>query len=189
MAEIVHKLRQEHSNFAKLLKILERQIKRYDKDGSINHDMVRDILDYFRGYPVLCHEPKEDLLYRRLRTTADVRALDSVGNLQLEHEDLRSLTDEFEAAIDNLLSDQEAPREKFVNVVQGFVNGYRHHIETEENVLFPVAIQNLSEKDWAEIDREAIDQVDPLFDEKFEKRFEAFLGEILKKSRTEKERR
>ena len=41
----------------------------------------------------------------------------------------------------------------------------------------------------AEIDHEAIDQEDPLFDEKFEKRFEAFLGEILKESRTEQERR
>jgi hemerythrin-like domain-containing protein len=155
MIEILRKLRAEHDDMAKVLDVLEQEIASYRQDGRLNRDIVRDVLDYCRGYAEVCHHPKEDLIYRKLRLAAQPAAINAVGDLLAEHETLSQLTDELEAALDNLLSDAAEDRARFVGVAQPFVERHRQHLKSEDDELFPIAVQCLSDEDWAEIERGA----------------------------------
>ncbi len=170
---------------AKLFDILERQIEIYGGGGRPDDAIVRDILDYCLGYPTLCHHPKEDLVYRKLRAmdagdVQDVDWLEVVGDLEAEHKELAELTYELQVVVENILADPEARRERFLKVVRNFLDRYRHHMEMEERHLFPRALHLLSAEDWAEIDRTFTDQKDPFITRKFDRRFETFRSEILK---------
>jgi hemerythrin-like domain-containing protein len=155
MVEILRKLREGHDDLARVLDVLEQEVKTYQRRGRINCDIVDDVLDYCRGYPVLCHHPKEDLIYRKLRLAAEPAAMDTVGDLLAEHETLTALTNELQAAVDNLLSGAGENRARFVSVAQTFLEQHRHHMKAEDEDLFPLAKQCLSVQDWAEIDRQA----------------------------------
>ena len=155
MVAILRKLRAEHDDLTRVLDVLEQEVKSYERRGRINRDIVGDVLDYCRGYPALCHHPKEDLIYRKLRLAAEPAAMDTVGDLLVEHETLAALTDQLQAAVDNLLSGAEQNRAQFVRVAQTFIERHRHHMKAEDEELFPLAKQCLSVQDWAEIDRQA----------------------------------
>jgi hemerythrin-like domain-containing protein len=184
MVEIIPLLRAEHANLGTVLDVLEREVETYIERGRLNREIVRDILEYFRGYPALCHHPKEDLIYRKLRLFAEPAVFANVCDLVAEHEALAALTDTLEAAVDNLLPDSEGARGKFIHVAREYLNRHRRHMETEEGVLFPLALKSLSEEDWAEIDRRVIEQMDPLSGDLFDDRFEALRGEIIEQERS-----
>jgi len=102
-----------------------------------------------------------------------------VGDLRAEHEELNRLLEDFMAARGNLLSDPQAPREKFLAVARKFVARYRAHMRAEEEVFFPASLRLLSEEDWAEVDGRALSRTDPLFGDPFEARYEKLRREIL----------
>lgn len=181
MVEIIRLLRAEHRNLGKVLDVLEREIEAYNERGHVNHAIVRDIVDYFRGYPALCHHPKEDLIYGKLRVVAEPAAFDRVCDLVAEHEELGSLTDRLEAAVDNLLSDAGSTRGKFIQVAREFLDRHRRHMDMEEGVLFPVALESLSEADWTEIDHRALEHRGSQLGGLADRRFEALCGEIVEK--------
>lgn len=187
MVEIIEALRREHANLVEVLDVLERQVATYGERGRCNREILRDVLDYCRGYPSLCHHPKEDLVYRKLLAVAGTKVLDEAGDLLLEHRELERLTDELEAAIDNLIPDAAASRKKFLRVAKSFLETYRRHIEMEERAFFPAALQNLSEADWADIDRRAAEQRGRAFGTQFDKRFDRFRTEIVAEERTDQE--
>lgn len=155
MIEILHKLRAEHDDFARVLDVLEQEVESCKQDGRLNLDIIRDVVDYCRDFPTLCHHPKEDLVYRRLRLTTESAGLDKVGDLIAEHEALSALTDRLEAAVGELLSDLAEDRARFVWAAQAFLKRYRNHMKAEDDELFPLAARCLSDKDWAEIERGA----------------------------------
>jgi hemerythrin-like domain-containing protein len=153
MIEILRKLRIEHDNFADVLNVLERESESGLTGGSLNRDIVKDAVDYCRSFPTICHHPKEDLIYRRLRNVADPAAMDVLGDLLAEHEALSNITDELEAAVDHLFSDADEDPAKFARLARAFVEHYRQHMKTEEEQLFPLALKCFSELDWAIIGR------------------------------------
>jgi hemerythrin-like domain-containing protein len=156
MIETLRKLRAEHDNLAKVLDVLEQEVASCRQGGEVNCDIVEDVLDYCRGYAALCHHPKEDLIYRKLRLAAEATAIATVGDLLGEHEALSALTDELDAALDSLKSEARMDRVRFVRIAQTFVERHRHHMKAEDADLFPLAEQCLSHEDWAEIDQGVI---------------------------------
>jgi hemerythrin-like domain-containing protein len=187
MVEILRLLRAEHANLGKVFDVLEREVDTYRERGRLNHEIVRDVIECCRGYPALCHHPKEDLIYRKLKLVAEPAAFERVCDLLAEHEALEALTDALEAGLDNLLSDAEGGPGKFVPLARDFLERQRRHMETEEGVLFPVALESLSEEDWAEIDRQVIARMDPQSGDLFDARFAALCGEIVEEERAYQE--
>jgi hemerythrin-like domain-containing protein len=144
MTEILRKLRAQHDELAKVLDVLEQEVETCRKHGRINRDILGGVLDYCRGYLTPCHHAKEDLIYRELRLAAEPAAINSIGDLVAEHEALVELTNELEAAVDNLLSDTRKRHEKFVRVAQAFLEQNRQHIRAEEDEFFHVAMGHRS---------------------------------------------
>jgi hemerythrin-like domain-containing protein len=184
MAEVIRLLRKEHTDMAILLDLLDRQIAAFKEGGAPDFGIVRGILDYYLSYPDLYHHPKEDLIYRRLRAVAPDEA-ESVSALLSAHDDLALLTRRFASAtVDQMLHGDEVPREWFASLARKFVDTNRHHLATEEERFFPLALRVLTAEDWAEIDNQVTDREDPLFGGTVEERFQALHDNILDLERT-----
>jgi hemerythrin-like domain-containing protein len=162
MPQALQQLRQEHANFAKLLSILEEQLRLFDEAEQPDYDLVGGIVDYCRRFPDAYHHPKEDLIKARL-DVRDPKAGVRVGDLEGENEALAALTRKAEEAVGNVLGDVEVPRDHFHNVMRHFIDRYRAHMTMEERDFLPAAEKALSQEDWDEIDARVANPEDPLF--------------------------
>jgi hemerythrin-like domain-containing protein len=178
MSTTIDKLREEHQNLAKLLAVLKIEINSYAKGGGADLELVQDILDYHQNFPDACHHPKEDLILEHLKKR-DPEAARAVGNLDLEHEELRFLSGRLALAIDNVLKDSGLPRDWFADVAGEFLNYMYRHMKMEEVVFFPAAERALLPEDWADVEARLADKDDPLFDETTEAHYEALRRSLL----------
>jgi hemerythrin-like domain-containing protein len=170
MSKTMESLRQDHRNFARLLKILEQELSLFDRAERPDYDVVQGIMDYFLGYPERCHHPKEDVVLRHLAKVAPDAAA-KIGNLEAEHRENSNRVAKAARAIDNVLNEQEVPREAVEKAVRDFISDQRRHMHMEEERFFPAAQESLSDEDWKAIDREASVEDDPLFEGKIEERY------------------
>ena len=182
MVEAIRALRREHGNAAKLLDVLERQLETFHTGGTPDYDIVRAAVDYFTSYPQICHHPKEDIVYAKLKAV-DPAAAEALGDLAVEHARLAGLTRRFADAVTALLGAAEMPRGAFERAVGEFIDQQRHHMAMEEERFFPKALESLSEEDWVEVDRQIVDRDDPLFGADVEARFRALRENILQGER------
>jgi hemerythrin-like domain-containing protein len=177
LAEVLKLLQREHGHIAKVLNVLERQLRHFDQGHTPDYDIIDSALAYCLDFPEFCHHPKEDLIFRRLRER-DVTLPLAARDLPVEHQELKALTWKFSAAVNRILQGAEMPRQWFTLLGRDFVTSYRNHIAMEERIFFPAALESLSEQDWAEIDAQVTDRQDPLFGDRLTERFAALYADI-----------
>jgi len=165
-------LRLEHNRFDDLLDLIEDQLDHADLP---DRELLRNIVDYFSGYPERCHHPVEDLVYRKLRARNFVLA-STVGDILQEHAETAELTRRFSKAVARMGDDTLTAELK--DIMQRFVDHYREHMFAEEKYFFTVALDTLSESDWNEVEFALFDRNDPLFDREVEERFSHLRGKI-----------
>lgn len=179
MPKALSVLRQEHTNMAMLLDVLDRQLAVAKAGEAPAYDIVKGILDYFLTYPELYHHPKEDLVYLRLRARDGAEAEPFAG-LVTGHEDIALLTRRFaRATVDQILNPGAAQWQWFVSLGREFVDTNRRHMAEEEEHFFPLALRVLSPEDWAAIESQVTDWDDPLFGRLVERRFRGLHQMIL----------
>ena len=69
-------------------------------------------------------------------------------------------------------------RQGYVGMLRSFVAAQRDHVRREEESFFPAAERILDETDWAKLDKEVPAMVDPLFDDRTERRFSTLRHEL-----------
>jgi len=178
MTKIMEMLHNDHVEMAEMLDVFERQMKREKRGQDVDFELIRAILDYFGGYPRLCHHPLEDLVYQKLRLMDDFQEFDLLADLLTEHEELEQVRLDLTAGVDNLEEDVEAPCTSFHALAESFLVRYRLHMAQEEEELFPEAQRRLSSEDWAEIDVQALQRRDSPSGKLFGMRFEKLRSEI-----------
>lgn len=177
MAEIMRLLRDEHGNFAKILDILNRQIEIVAAGGPPNFDLLESILEYTLNYPDLCHHPKEDRIYQKLRAR-DAAAARAVGSLLEEHRKLAGATRRFAAGVRNLQQDPELPRGAVAALGREYLEFADRHMHREETTFFPIALESLSDDDWAAIDGAVVNRIDPLFGPRVQSAYQLLRAEM-----------
>ena len=179
MPKALSVLRQEHTNMAMLLDVLDRQLAVVKAGEPPAYDIVKGILDYFLTYPELYHHPKEDLIYLRLRARDSAEAK-PLADLLTGHEDIALLTRRFaRATVDQILNPGAAQWQWFISLGREFVDTNRRHMAEEEEHFFPLALRVLSPEDWAAIEAQVTDWEDPLFGRSVERRFRSIHQMIL----------
>ena len=63
MTNDIDKLQSEHTDFAKLLDLLEAQIGLFHRGEQPDYNLMLDIFYYMTHYPDRFHHPKEDLAF------------------------------------------------------------------------------------------------------------------------------
>ena len=178
MNDVIKLLAREHSDMRRLLDLLEREFARFDAGEVPDYALVQDIINYCLDYPDLCHHPKEDLIYDRMRAR-DEGAIAAMSELQREHELLHRLTVELKHAVAHVVQESSMPRDEFMRVANRFIERYREHIENEEQSFFPLAGDVLTGEDWDAITSQIEDRRDPLYDRAEAVRFKVLRDSIL----------
>jgi hemerythrin-like domain-containing protein len=188
MPKIIDILLEEHQNVEKLLLVLEHELEVFDRSGQPDYEILQTIIRYFQDYPESCHHPKEDMIFKKLKSR-DPAAAKRFGDVEADHGAEAKRLRSFARAVDYILADQEFLRESFHLAVHDFIEHQRQHLEKEERLLFPAAVKALRSEDWAEIDARLDDRKDPLFDSVVEEKFHNLQRTILRWERETRESR
>lgn len=162
MPAVIESLRADHVNMARLLHLVEVEVGMFEAGKVPDYALLGDILDYMLNYPDLCHHPAENLIYRRLRRRVPAEA-DAVRELEDEHAKIGESTRRFAAAVHNVATESQIPREAFIDLGNKFLDQMRQHMVAEETRFFPLALDNFGPHDWAEVEDKLAHHADPLF--------------------------
>jgi hemerythrin-like domain-containing protein len=112
-----------------------------------------------------------------------------VGDVESEHEIEGERLNNFAKVVDDVLADQELPRQTFHQAAKEFIEHQRRHMAKEEQLLFPAALETLTADDWAQINARIDDRKDPMFDGSVTSKFQSLFNTILRwEKETEEER-
>jgi hemerythrin-like domain-containing protein len=188
MSRIIELLHEEHRNIAKLLGVIERELNVFDRRERPDYEIFQAVIQYFKEYPEACHHPKEDVVYQILKERNPAVA-GAVGDVEAEHEVEGDRLARFAKVVEDVLADQELPREAFHAAAQDFLEHQRRHMAKEEQLLFPAALETLTAEDWAKIDARIEARKDPMFDGETASKFQNLYATILRwEQETEEDR-
>jgi hemerythrin-like domain-containing protein len=188
MTRIIEILCEEHVNIEKLLLVLEQELSVFDRNQRPDYEVIQAVISYFQDYPDCCHHPKEDMVFEKLKARDPVAA-ESVGDLEAEHQYEAKRLQRVAHIVRSILTDHEVLRQTFDDVMRDFIKHERKHMEMEERVLFPAAVNALRPEDWAGIDARWSDKKDSLFNVAIEERCQSLRERILQWERENEEHR
>jgi hemerythrin-like domain-containing protein len=179
MTYMIEILRQEHCNIEKLLCVLERELRVFDRGDRPDYEVVMAVFDYFKDYPESCHHPKEDMIIDKLKVRAPNRAA-MIGDLEGQHREGARRLRRAAEAVERVLSDQDLRRDNVNHIIRAFIDHEREHMAMEEREVFPAALKALRPDDWTDIARKLGNRSDPLYRKDFEEKFNVLRRNILK---------
>jgi hemerythrin-like domain-containing protein len=188
MTRMIELLRDEHRDIEQLLKVLEDEVKVFDRRERPDYEVIQAIIDYFQDYPDCCHHPKEDMIFDRLKAR-DSLAAKHIGDVEAEHRQETERLDRVAKVVRNILLDREVLRETFGKVMRDFIDHQRKHMAMEERTLFPAAASALQPTDWQEIDSKWNDKTETLFSVAMEEKCHSLREQILRWGRENNEDR
>ena len=127
---------------------------------------------------ISCHHPKEDVIFEKLKSRNPTAAA-KIGDLHHEHKEEANRLRRVSQAVDRVLSDQDLVRRNVAEIIREFIDHERQHMEKEERIFFPVALNVLRPQDWAEIALKLADRRDPLYEPGLEQKFNLLRRKIL----------
>lgn len=152
---VLRHLLHHHSNMLRLLALLELEITRHYREGRLNMDLIKGVLEYALTYPDLRHHPREDKLLERMlaqNPLAAGTALDLIS----QHKRLGELTRRLSAAFYNLGHGHGTSIEEFDDLAKTFISELREHMRNEEASFFPAATRSLRQEDWHTLDEKIL---------------------------------
>ena len=179
MSNIIKILLEEHRNIDKLLLVLEHELEVFDRSEEPDYEILRAVIEYFQDYPEDCHHPKEDMVFEKLKMRIR-RPRTALAMRKPSTKSRPSVCINWSTRSRDFLAGREFLRQTFHDAVDGFIRHQRQHMDKEERLLFPAAVQRLRPEDWAAIDARLDDRKDPLFNGAVETKFQALQRTILR---------
>jgi len=178
MTKIIEILREEHRNIEELLLVLQQELNVFDRNEQPDYEILQAVISYFQDYPDCCHHPKEDMIFEKLKARDPVAA-GSVGDLEAEHQNEGKRLQRVAQMIRSILTHHEVLRPTFDDIMRDFIEHERKHMEMEERVLFPAAVNALQPEDWAGIDAIWSEKKDTMFNVAIEEKCQSLRERIL----------
>ena len=143
----------EHEAVRITLKILERITEGIDKTGKISKpEHLKQLFEFFSVFVDKCHHGKEEeLFFPALEAVGISREDGPIGVMLNEHQQGRDLVAEMKSALSQYLNGDTGAAQKLKGSADAYIALLNIHIDKENNVLFPMAEQHLSENKLAEL--------------------------------------
>jgi len=172
-------LRDEHLALSGIAKILKADAKLLAQGKDVDAGLLDDIIVYIQTYTNQIHHPKEeDFLFAVMR----LRSADSasmLNRLHQEHEQEAVLIKDLAAAAAAYGQDKAKTRARIAAALSVYGSFLERHITAENEEVFPLAQEILTDADWDEIDAVFILNEDPLVGSGKRHRFEALYQRIM----------
>jgi hemerythrin-like domain-containing protein len=142
--------RAEHVIFARLLDVLEAQIRVFQAGEQPDYGLMADIVGYLKDYADAFHHPREDAAVARL-LVRDHSAQGLVRRLEQEHRVIDSAGRELHERLMQITADALVARGVAESAAATYLVYYRHHIGKEESEVMPRMQRMLTDNDWADL--------------------------------------
>jgi hemerythrin-like domain-containing protein len=138
----------DHTHIEKLMDVMERITKENDPD--VEH--LEFIVQFIREFADGCHHAKEEgLLFPILVERGIPKEHGPIGMMLMEHDEGRNYVKGMAENIALLKSGKKEALQTVYQNMTGYVNLLRNHIAKENNVLFRIADQVLSNEEQIQL--------------------------------------
>lgn len=149
----VETLMQEHEVILLVASAARREANRIRQGQGVDREKVVQILDFVRTFADACHHGKEeDLLFTRLETKGFSREMGPVAVMLFEHEQGRGFVRQALANLEAAAAGDGNAANQVAQGLAGWADLIEQHIDKENNVLFPMAQQVLSQSEAHELE-------------------------------------
>jgi hemerythrin-like domain-containing protein len=143
----------EHEAVKLTLRILDKICDNIEQTGMISHpEHLNQLIEFFSVFVDKCHHGKEEeLLFPALEASGIPRERGPIGVMLAEHRQGRDHIQKMKAAMSQYNEGDRNAAAELVKNARGYIALLRQHIDKENNVLFPMGDNRLSEKKKAEL--------------------------------------
>lgn len=134
-------LAEEHQNILKIIDILLKECDGLKTDKEIDKDFFKKTIEFIRGYADKFHHAKEeDILFVELCKDTVQMHCNPTQQMLHEHDLGRDFVKNMEQGL------RENNRDKIIENARGYARLLQEHIYKEDNILYPMADQALSQE-------------------------------------------
>ncbi len=153
-------LKEEHRAIERMLAVMETAAQRLEAGEEVRPGLFREAVDFVRNFADKNHHGKEeDNLFPRLEERGVPKEGGPLGMMLHEHDLGRGFIQSIDDAIEAYEGGDEASGRVIAENIGSFTRLLAEHIWKEENVLFQMADQVLSEDDQQDL-AERFERVD-----------------------------
>lgn len=141
MSQAIQILRHEHDVILAAINLLDSMTQQMSSEQAVESDDVVQLISVLSEFAEKCHHGKEeDLLFPALVKAGLSKDAGALALMLQEHETARSLMRDMQTA-------SRAPLHvsDFASAAEGYSTTLRNHIEKENELLFPMAEETLTQ--------------------------------------------
>lgn len=157
----IKELKNEHEAVRLTLNILEKIGQQVAESNQISApEHLDQLFEFFTIFVDRCHHGKEEeLLFPALEKVGISREGGPIGVMLNEHQQGRDLIKKMKGLKDQILKGDAFAVESLNESIAAYTRLLNFHIDKENNVLFPMAVRNLSEDRLQEL-KEGFDKIE-----------------------------
>ncbi len=175
--QLMSGLRGDHRNMVMLLDLLDAEIYRLAASGEPDYGLVRDIMLYMTEYPDVVHHPKEDIVYRHLKSLRP-EIQSNLERVETDHQYIGETGLKLRNDIEAISMGAKLNRDELIEKLGHYMERHREHMYWEEIELFLLADELQHYGDWSEVIFENNEISDPLFGSRVERKYGTLLAGI-----------
>ncbi len=179
MHKLLEKLKRDHVNLEKLVSLLSTQLDNFFAGRESDFDLKIELLEYLEIFADQGHHRLENQIFNTVKERLGDKQ-EIVERLIAQHVKLVTLTRKFRQSLEGVLQGDVMLRDELETQGREYIALQRQHIDQEEQEIFPLLDEVMTEEDWKLILEQLPEQKDPVFDSPDKVRFQT-LFEYLSK--------
>lgn len=133
-------LSDEHQNILKVIDVLLKECDLLQSGKKIDNDFFKKTIDFVKGYADKFHHAKEeDILFIEMNKDEIQMHCNPIEQMLHEHDLGRNFIKELEKGV------EKNNKDKIIENARGYAQLLRDHISKEDNILYPMADETLSQ--------------------------------------------
>lgn len=148
-------LKEEHELIIIMLQVLDAACGKIEEGMKPDYAHLADMIDFFINFADRCHHAKEEkLLFPAMEQVGIGNDSGPIGVMLAEHSEGRYFVRGMKEALAELIAGDSVAAGKFIADAGGYVTLLDGHIMKENNILFRMADERLSDKQQQELLKE-----------------------------------
>ncbi len=140
-------LKHEHRIIERMLKVLERACEKFERGEAVPLSIFHEGVNFVRTFADQCHHRKEENTLFPVLEQNGIPREGPIGVMLVEHDQGRGYIRELSNALQQLEKGDASAKQKVLDNTRAYIQLLNGHIWKEDNVLFMMADQVLSEAD------------------------------------------
>ena len=159
---MIQKLLEDHLHIQKTLNLLEKHYFEMVNGGNPDPGLMLSVIVYLQEYMEQVHHPMEDAIFSVLvKKKANTREL--IKELITDHTEMEIITRSLRESLEKFKTGEHASKNELEKIIPTLLERLRHHIQVEEESIFPLANHVMTRQDWESIKSMIPTIEDPVF--------------------------